>query len=50
MTETLDRESLAVALQRRGEAANRPVDVLAQVNLSRETQKAGIGEDRPFPS
>jgi pyridoxal phosphate enzyme (YggS family) len=43
--ETLDRNSLAVELDKRAAAAGRQIDAFVQVNLSRESQKAGIQEE-----
>lgn len=40
--ETLDRESLAVELNRRAESAGRKVPVLIQVNIGEENTKSGI--------
>ncbi len=45
MVETLDRVSLARALDTRAGAAGRTLPVLIQVNLSRESQKSGALED-----
>lgn len=39
---SLDRIELAHALQRRLEAADRTLDVLVQVNTSRESEKSGV--------
>jgi hypothetical protein len=43
--ETLDRVSLAREIDKRAGAIDKCIDTFIQVNLSRESQKAGIGED-----
>ncbi len=43
--ETLDRESLGNALERRAAAAGRPLDVMLQVDLSGEAGKGGCAPD-----
>lgn len=43
--ETLDRESLGVALERRAADADRTLDVLLQVDLCDEAQKGGAAPD-----
>lgn len=46
--ESVDRPSLIDALAREGERRGQPVDVLLQVNVARELQKAGCSpEDAP---
>ncbi|CAG0974983.1 Pyridoxal phosphate homeostasis protein [Gammaproteobacteria bacterium] len=40
--ETVDREALAVELDRRAASAGRTLDVLVQVNVSGEPQKSGV--------
>ncbi|MDP6540758.1 MAG: YggS family pyridoxal phosphate-dependent enzyme [Planctomycetota bacterium] len=45
LVESVDRESLAVALDRRAGEAGRTLDVLLQVNLSGEAQKGGVREE-----
>lgn len=42
---SLDRIELARALQRRLEAAGRTLDVLVQVNTSRESEKSGVAPE-----
>ena len=43
--ETLDRQSLALEIEKRARTAGRQIDAFVQVNLSREEQKAGISEE-----
>ena len=43
--ETVDRADLALELDRRAAAAGRSLEVLLQVNLSREPQKGGAAEE-----
>ena len=43
--ETLDRSSLAAELNKRAATAGVDIDAFLQVNLSRETQKAGVLEE-----
>lgn len=43
--ETVDRPDLAAELERRAAGQGRAVEVLLQVNLSREPQKAGVSEE-----
>ncbi len=43
--ETLDRENLAVELNRRGEKAGRKIPVLIQVNIGSEPTKSGISPE-----
>ncbi len=43
--ETVDRPDLASEIERRAAARGRTVEVLLQVNLSREPQKAGVPEE-----
>ena len=45
MIQSVDREALAVEIDRRARAAGRVMPVLVQVNIAREPQKAGIDED-----
>ena len=45
MIQSLDRDALAVEISRRAEALGRPMPVLAQVNIGREAQKAGVEEE-----
>ena len=49
MIQSLDRESLAVEIDRRARAAGRVMPVLVQVDIAREPQKAGIDEDELLP-
>lgn len=49
MIQSLDREALAVEIARRAEAAGRRMPVLVQVNIGRESQKAGIDEEALVP-
>ena len=50
MIQSVDREPLAVEIDRRAQAAGRVMPVLVQVNIAKEPQKAGIAEEqlRPF--
>jgi len=43
--ETLDRTSLAMEIDKRARTAEKQMDAFIQVNLSRESQKAGIREE-----
>ncbi len=43
--QTLDREALAIELNRRAESAGRKVPVLIQVNIGGEQTKSGVGPD-----
>ncbi len=45
VVETLDRESLGDALDRRAAGRERPLEVLIQVNVSRESQKSGAAPE-----
>ena len=45
VVETVDRESLGVELDRRAGLQGRRLDILFQVNLSKEPQKGGIAEE-----
>ena len=49
MIQSLDREALAVEIDRRARAAGVVMPVLVQVNIAREPQKAGIDEDALLP-
>jgi pyridoxal phosphate enzyme (YggS family) len=49
MIQSLDRESLAVEISRRAEAAGKVMPVLVQVNVAREAQKAGVDEEGLLP-
>jgi hypothetical protein len=43
--ETLDREAIAIEVDRRAKGAGKKVPVLIQVNIGGETTKSGIGPD-----
>lgn len=45
VVETVDRESLGTELEQRAARAGRSLDVLLQVNLSREPQKGGVAPE-----
>jgi hypothetical protein len=45
VVETLDRESLGDALDRRAAGRGRPLEALIQVNVSREPQKSGAAPE-----
>lgn len=49
MVQSLDREHLAQELDRRAAQAGRTLDVLVQVNIGREPQKAGFDEEALLP-
>ena len=49
MSQSLDREALALEISRRAEALGRVMPVLVQVNIAREPQKAGVDEDALMP-
>ena len=49
MIQSLDREALALEIDRRARAAGVVMPVLVQVNIAREPQKAGIDEDALLP-
>ena len=49
MIQSVDREALAVEIDKRATAAGRVMPVLVQVNIAREPQKAGIDEDNLLP-
>ena len=49
MIQSLDRDALAVEIDRRAQAAGKVMPVLAQVNIAREPQKAGVDEDDLIP-
>ena len=49
MIQSVDRESLAREISRRAEAAGAVMPVLAQVNIAREPQKAGVDEEGLVP-
>ena len=49
MIQSVDRDALAVEIDRRARAAGRVMPVLVQVNIAREPQKAGIDEERLLP-
>lgn len=49
MVQSLDREALALELSRRAEAAGIEIPALVQVNIARETQKAGVDEEELIP-
>ena len=49
MIQSVDREALAVEIDRRARAAGRVMPVLVQVNIAREPQKAGIDEAELLP-
>ena len=49
MIQSLDRDALAVEIDRRARAAGVVMPVLVQVNIAKEPQKAGIGEEALMP-
>ena len=49
MIQSVDREALAVEIDKRATAAGRVMPVLVQVNIAREPQKAGIDEEELLP-
>ncbi len=49
MIHSLDSLSLAREIDRQGQKAGRRMPVLVQVNVAREPQKGGIGEEELFP-
>ena len=49
MIQSLDREALALEIDRRARAAGLVMPVLVQVNIAREPQKAGIDEAALLP-
>ncbi len=49
MIQSVDRESLADEIDRRAQKAGLVMPVLVQVNIARETQKAGIDEEQLLP-
>ncbi len=49
MIHSLDHESLAREIDRQAQKANLRMPVLIQVNIAREPQKGGIGEEDLFP-
>lgn len=49
MIQSLDRESLAVEIDRQAQKAGLVMPVLVQVNIARETQKGGIYEEELVP-
>ena len=49
MIQSLDRDALAVEIDRRAQKAGLVMPVLVQVNIARETQKAGIDEEQLLP-
>ena len=49
MIQSLDRDALAVEIDRRARAAGKAMPVLVQVNIAREPQKAGVDEDGLIP-
>ena len=49
MIQSLDRDALAVEIDRRAQAAGKVMPVLVQVNIAREPQKAGVDEDDLIP-
>ena len=49
MIQSLDREALAIEIDRRARAMGRVMPVLVQVNIARESQKAGIDEEALLP-
>ena len=49
MIQSVDREALAVEIDKRATAAGRVMPVLVQVNIAREPQKAGIDEEDLLP-
>ncbi len=49
MIQSLDREALALEIDRRARAAGKVMPVLVQVNIGREPQKAGVDEEQLVP-
>ena len=49
MIQSVDRDALAIEIDRRAKAAGRAMPVLVQVNIAREPQKAGIAEEQLLP-
>ena len=49
MIQSLDREALALEISRRAQEAGLIMPVLVQVNIARETQKAGVMEEELLP-
>jgi len=49
MIQSLDRDALAVEIDRRARAAGVVMPVLVQVNIAKEPQKAGIDEEALMP-
>ena len=49
MIQSVDREALAVEIDRRAVAAGRVMPVLVQVNIAKEPQKEGIDEEALLP-
>ena len=49
MIHSVDRESLALEIDRQAQKANLRMPVLIQVNIAREPQKGGIEEENLFP-
>lgn len=49
MIQSVDRDVLAIEIDRRAKAAGRAMPVLVQVNIAREPQKAGIAEEQLLP-
>ena len=49
MIQSVDRDALAIEIDRRAKAVGRAMPVLVQVNIAREPQKAGIAEEQLLP-
>ena len=49
MIQSLDREALALEVSKRALAEGRTMPVLVQVNIGRESQKAGVDEEQLIP-
>lgn len=49
LIQSVDRDALADEIDKRATAAGRVMPVLVQVNIARETQKAGIDEEALLP-
>lgn len=49
MIQSLDREALALEISRRAQEVGLIMPVLVQVNIARETQKAGVMEEELLP-
>lgn len=49
MIQSLDRDALAEEISRRSEALGKAMPVLVQVNIGRESQKAGVDEEELLP-